>query len=149
MISRGATNRDSGRAIKAHGRRLETFEVDMILKSNPIISFVPEDLKDVSTPHSDVLLVTLNVSNYNLARIFVKNGSLVNILFKKTLDQMNVEGFGFDPFSTAIFGCTGHSIQPLGQIMLPLSLWTGSHCATKMTCFIVMDLSSSYSDILV
>ncbi|XP_075481101.1 uncharacterized protein LOC142521805 [Primulina tabacum] len=148
MISSGATDGDSGRARKAHGRRLESLGLDLPPKSDPTISFGPEDLKDVVAPHNDALLVTLTVANYDVARIYVDTGSSVNIHFKKTLDQMKVEGFKFDPISTPLFGFTGHAVQTTGQIMLPLSLGTGPHRITKMTCFTVVDAPSSYNGIM-
>ncbi|XP_073270718.1 uncharacterized protein [Primulina huaijiensis] len=148
MISGGATDGDSGRARKAHGRRLESLGIDLAPKSDPTISFGPEDLKGIVAPHNDALLVTLTVANYDVARIFVDTGSSVNILFKKTLDQMKVEGFEYDPISTPLFGFTGHAVQTIGQIMLPLSLGTGLHRVTKMTCFTVVDAPSSYNGIL-
>ncbi|XP_075515931.1 uncharacterized protein LOC142550751 [Primulina tabacum] len=148
MITGGATDGDSGRARKAHGRRLESLGLDLAHKDDPVIGFGPDDLKGVVAPHNDALLVTLTVANYDVARIFVDTGSSVNILFKRTLDQMKVEGFKFDHISTPLFGFTGHAVQTIGQIMLPLSLETGPHRITKMTCFTVVDAPSSYNGIL-
>ncbi|XP_073152356.1 uncharacterized protein [Henckelia pumila] len=150
MISGGSTDGDSGRARKAHGRRLENFEVNSQLScpTDPNISFGREDLKDVVLPHNDPLLVTLTIANYDVARIFVDTGSLVNIIFKETLDQMKLEGFELDPITTELYGFTGHALQPLGQIVLPLSLGSGEQRVTKMACFTVVDASSSFNGIL-
>ncbi|XP_073051186.1 uncharacterized protein [Primulina eburnea] len=112
MISDSATDRDSGRARKAHG------------------------------------MVTATISNYDVARIFIDNGSSVNILFKSTLDQMKMEGFEFEPVSTPLFGFAGHAIPPLGQIVLPLSLGTDHPRVTKMIAFTVVDTPSAYNAIL-
>ncbi|XP_073133730.1 uncharacterized protein [Henckelia pumila] len=127
MISGGTTDGDSGRDRKAHGRRLKNFEVNFQFSSpvDPNISFGSEDLKDVVVPHNDPLLVTLTITNYDMARIFVDTGSSVNIIFKKTLDQMKLEGFELDPITTVFYGFTGHALQPLGQIVLSLSLGGG------------------------
>ncbi|XP_073305849.1 uncharacterized protein [Primulina huaijiensis] len=59
MISGGATDGDSGRARKAHGRRLENFEISRgaDLPQDPVISFGPEDLRGIVTPHNDALVV--------------------------------------------------------------------------------------------
>ncbi|XP_073138042.1 uncharacterized protein [Henckelia pumila] len=120
MISGGTTDGDSGRARKAHGRRLENFEVNSQLScpTDPNISFGREYLKDVVVPHNNPLLVTLTIANYDVARIFVDTGSSVNIIFKETLDQMKLEGFELDPITTELYGFTGHALQPLGQIKL-------------------------------
>ncbi|XP_075475735.1 uncharacterized protein LOC142510596 [Primulina tabacum] len=148
MISDGSIYGDSGRARKAHSRRLESLGLDLAPKSDPIISFGPEELKGIVAPHNDALLVTLIVANYDVARIFVDTGSSVNILFKRTLDQMKVEGFEFDPVSTPLSCFIGHAVQTIGQIMLSLYLGTGPHRITKMTCFTVVDSPSLYNGIL-
>ncbi|XP_073026686.1 uncharacterized protein [Primulina eburnea] len=131
MISGDATDGDSGRARKAHGR-----------------SFGPEDLRGVVTPHNDALVVTITIANYNVARIFIDNGSSVNVLFKSTLDQMKMGGFEFEPVSTPLYGFAEHVILPLGQIVLPLSLGTDPQRITKMIAFTVVDTPSAYNGIL-
>ncbi|XP_073120892.1 uncharacterized protein [Henckelia pumila] len=150
MISGGTTDGDSGRAHKAHESRLENLEVNsqLICPTDPNISFGREDLKDVVVPHNDPLLVTLTIANYDVARIFVDTGSSVNIIFKETLDQMKLEEFELDPITTELYGFTGHALQPLGQIVLPLSLGNGEHRVTKMSCFTVVDAPSSFNGIL-
>ncbi|XP_073034850.1 uncharacterized protein [Primulina eburnea] len=150
MISGGATDGDSGRARKAHGRRLESFEISRgaDLPHDPVISFGPDDLRGIVAPHNDALVVTAAVANYDVARIFIDNGSSVNILFKSTLDKMKVEGFEFEPISTPVYGFAGHAIPPLGQIVLPLSLGHEPRRVTKMTTFIMVDTPSAYNGIL-
>ncbi|XP_073313529.1 uncharacterized protein [Primulina huaijiensis] len=150
MISGGATDGDSGRARKAHRRRLENFEIcrGADLPQDPVISFGPKDLRGVVTPHNDALVVTATIANYDVARIFIDNGSSVNVLFKSTLDQMKVEGFEFEPVSTPLYEFVGHTILPLGQIVLPLSLGTDPQRVTKMISFIMVDTLSAYNGIL-
>ncbi|XP_073020958.1 uncharacterized protein [Primulina eburnea] len=150
MISRGATDGDSGRAGKARGRRLENFEIyrGADLPQDTVVSFGPEDLRGIVAPHNDALVVTATIANYDVAKIFVDNGSSVNVLFKSTLDQMKVEGFEFEPVSTPLYGFAGHAIPPLGQIVLPLSLGTVPRRVTKMIAFTVVDTLSEYNGIL-
>ncbi|XP_073063731.1 uncharacterized protein [Primulina eburnea] len=150
MISWGATDGDSGRARKAHGMRLENFEISRgaDLPQDPVISFGPDDLRGIVASHNDALVVTTTVANYDVAQIFIDNGSSVNILFKSTLDKMKVEGFEFEPISTPLYGFAGHAIPPLGQIVLPLSLGHEPRRVTKMTTFTVVDTPSAYNGIL-
>ncbi|XP_073119193.1 uncharacterized protein [Henckelia pumila] len=150
MISGGATDGDSGRARKAHGRKLENFEVNSQLScpNDPNINFGRKDIKDLVIPHNDPLLVTLTIANYDVSRIFVDTGSSVNIIFKETLDQIKLEGFELDPITTELYGFTGHALQPFGQIVLPLSLENGEQRVTKMACFTMVDAPSSFNGIL-
>ncbi|XP_073153066.1 uncharacterized protein [Henckelia pumila] len=76
IISGDATDGDSGRARKVHGRRMENFEIskDLNLPQDPIISFGPKDLRGVVAPHNDALVVTVTIANYDVARIIVDIG---------------------------------------------------------------------------
>ncbi|XP_073275462.1 uncharacterized protein [Primulina huaijiensis] len=109
MILRGATDGDSGRAWNVHGRRLENFEISRgaDLPQDLVISFEPKDLRGVMAPHNNALVVTSTIANYDMARIFIDNGSFVNMLFNSTLDQMKVEGFEFESVSTPCMELTG------------------------------------------
>ncbi|XP_073153991.1 uncharacterized protein [Henckelia pumila] len=132
MISGGATDGDSGRARKAHWRRMENFE----------------DLRGVVAPHNDALVVTVTVASYDVARIFVDSWSSINIFFKGTLDQMNIEGCELESISTPLHGITGHAIRPIGQIDLSVSMVSDPNRITKMVSFTVVDDPSSYNGIL-
>lgn len=100
-----------------------------------VISFGPENLQGIATPHSDALLVTTTIANYDVARIFIDIGSSVNVLFKEVLDQMMLTNVKMEPVATSLYGFTGHALRPLGQVTLPLSLGYGSTRATKMMVF--------------
>ncbi|XP_074573439.1 agglutinin-like [Curcuma longa] len=43
-------------------------------------------------------------------------GSSINILYKETFSQMQIEKSELKSMSTALFGFTGHKVQPLGQV---------------------------------
>lgn len=82
----------------------------------------PEDLQDIATPHSDSLVVTATITNYDIAIIFIDTGSSVNILFKELLDQMMLTDARMEPVAKLLYGFTGHGLRPLGQITMPLSM---------------------------
>ncbi|XP_075499731.1 uncharacterized protein LOC142538255 [Primulina tabacum] len=88
------------------------------------------------------------IANYEVVRIFIDNGSSKNILFKRTLNQMKVKGFEFEPVSTPLYGFAGQVIQQLGQIVLPLSVESDPRRVTKMITFTMVDTPSSYNGIL-
>ncbi|XP_075488006.1 uncharacterized protein LOC142527165 [Primulina tabacum] len=92
MISGGSTDGDSNRARKARSRR-ECLEVDGSGRNEPVISFGPEDLRGVSLPHNDALVIQARVANYDVLRVFVDNGSSVNVIFKEALVQMDLHEY--------------------------------------------------------
>jgi hypothetical protein len=89
-ISGGFGGRDeSNSAWKAYAKQLDDFEVYSVQKPpksrkyNPmIIGFSDDDYAGVSLPHTDALVVTLTIANYQTRRILVDTGSSADILFK-------------------------------------------------------------------
>ncbi|XP_073061959.1 uncharacterized protein [Primulina eburnea] len=147
MISGGSTDGDSNRARKAKGRR-ECLEIDGGRRDEPVISFGPEDLQGVSLLHNDVLVIQARVANYDVLRVFVDNGSSVNVIFKDALIQMDLHEYQLEAVETALFGFAGHAVYPEGEIALPLTLGTGDLRKTVITAFTVVDTPSSYNVIL-
>ncbi|XP_075492529.1 uncharacterized protein LOC142530589 [Primulina tabacum] len=147
MISGGSTDGDSNRARKARSRR-ECLEVDRRGRDEPVISFCPEDLRGVSLPHNDALVIQARVANYDVLRIFVDNGISVNVIFKEALVQMDLHEYQLEALETALFGFAGHAVYPEGEITLLLTMGTGDLRKTVMTVFTVVDASSSYNIIL-
>ncbi|XP_073312535.1 uncharacterized protein [Primulina huaijiensis] len=144
MISGGSTDGDSNRARKARSRR-ECLEVDGRKRDEPVISFGPEELRGVSLPHNDALVFQARVANYDVLRVFVDNGSSVNVIFKEALIQMDLHEYQLEAVETALFGFVGHAVYPEGEIILPLTLGTGDLRKTVMTIFTIVDAPSSYN----
>lgn len=122
MIVKGATDEDSNQACKVYGQRLESYGIRTKIGRGPIISFGTKDLVGVTIPHANALVIQATIANYEVARIFMNIGSLVNIIFKDTFDQMQVDITELHYTSTTLFEFISHQVQPLGQISLPLSL---------------------------
>ncbi|XP_073121038.1 uncharacterized protein [Henckelia pumila] len=105
MISGGSTDGDSNRARKSWSNRevlgLEARKVT----SCPVISFGPEDLKDVITPHNDALLIQARVANYDIRRVFIDSGSSVNVIFQEAFEQMDLLGCEVNMVKTSLYGC--------------------------------------------
>ncbi|XP_075489458.1 uncharacterized protein LOC142528300 [Primulina tabacum] len=121
MISGGSTDGDSNQARKARSRR-ECLEVDGRGMNEPVISFGPEDLRGVSLPHNDALVIQARMTNYDILRL--------------------------EAVETALFGFAGHAVYHEGEITLPLTLGTGDLRKTVMTIFTLVDAPSSYNIIL-
>jgi len=84
---------ESNSARKAYARQLDDFEVYSVQKPpksrkyNPlVIGFSDDDYAGVSLPHTDALVVTLTIANYQTRRILVDTGSSADILFKSAFD---------------------------------------------------------------
>ena len=50
-------------------------------RESPVIGFLEEDVRRLHHPHDDALVVSVRVGDYNVHRMLVDNGSLVDILY--------------------------------------------------------------------
>lgn len=131
---------------KAYSRRLESFVLgtNHRVEEGLVINFGPVDLKGLTTPYEDALVMRAIIANYEVARVFVDSESSVNILFKEAFDHMQIDSAKLHPLSTLLFGF----VHPLRQISLSLSLGEGPLRRTRSTDFIVVKIISSYNVIL-
>ncbi|XP_073300266.1 uncharacterized protein [Primulina huaijiensis] len=132
---------------EVRGRRI-CLEVDERRRNEPVISFGSEDLRRVSLPHNDALVIQARVVNYDVLSVFVDNGSSVNVIFKEVLVQMDLCEYQLGAVETALFGFSGYAVYPEGEITLPLTLGTGDLRKTVMTVFTIVDAPSTYNIIL-
>lgn len=148
MISGGTTDGDSNWAWKDNGCRLENLGISTGRREEPTISFGPEDLQGIETPHDDALVIQATIANYKVSRIFVKTRSSINVLFREAFNQMQIDLNELRPMNTALFGFVGHEVQPLGQVNQPISIGEEPARWTRTVIFIVVGASSSYNVIL-
>ena len=73
------------------------------------ITFKDYDLERVQLPHSDALVVTMRVGNFDVKRILIDPGSSAKIMYDSLFKGL---GQKVDP----LYGFTGKSIMPMGRV---------------------------------
>ncbi|XP_073122044.1 uncharacterized protein [Henckelia pumila] len=148
MIAGGSADGDSNRARKSWSKKeimgVEAKKPD----SCPIITFGPEDLEGVCFCHNDAQIIQAWVVNYDIKRVFVDSGSSVNVIFQEAFEQMDLQGCETTPVKTALYGFAGHTVQPRGEIWLPVTLGSEGLRKTVMTLFTIVEAPSSYNILL-
>jgi hypothetical protein len=89
------------------------------------------------------------VRNVKLRRTLIDGGSALNILFAKTLDDMQIPRTELKPRNAPFHGVIpGLSATPLGQITLLVTFGTRENFCTENVCFEVADFETAYHAIL-
>nr|ABA97230.1 retrotransposon protein, putative, Ty3-gypsy subclass [Oryza sativa Japonica Group] len=89
------------------------------------------------------------VRNVKLRRTLIDGGSALNILFAKTLDDMQIPRTELKPSNAPFHGVIpGLSATPLGHITLPVTFGTRENFRTENVCFEVADFETAYHAIL-
>nr|CAE03254.1 OSJNBa0011J08.9 [Oryza sativa Japonica Group] len=95
------------------------------------------------------LVLDLVVRNVKLRRTLIDGGSALNILFAKTLDDMQIPRTELKPSNAPFHGVIpGLSATPLGQITIPVTFGTRENFRTENICFEVADFETAYHAIL-
>ncbi|KAL5557693.1 hypothetical protein UlMin_033904 [Ulmus minor] len=98
------------------------------LSNDPII-FTEDEAHGLWHPHTDTIVVTLRIAGQKVFRILVDNGSSADILFKSTLNIMNLIGAKIEPTTSSLSGFTRDSVSSEGILNLPVELGS-SPCPT-------------------
>ncbi|GMN26887.1 hypothetical protein TIFTF001_040946 [Ficus carica] len=117
-------------AIKSH-RRKAIQPIATILPDDPTehsITFHSSEATSLSRPHDDALVLTLNVSNCEVGRILVDNGSSADIFFLSTLREMKLSESDIEKSTTVLTGFNEESttaaqpdIEQLDEIQIDLA----------------------------
>ena len=89
------------------------------------------------------------VHNIKLKRVLIDDGSALNILFAKTLDEMQIPKSELKPSSAPFHGVIpGLSSTPLGHITLPVTFGVRENFRTENITFEVADFEAAYHAII-
>nr|AAL67581.1 putative gag-pol protein [Oryza sativa Japonica Group] len=140
-------------------QKLTEWEINAVQPNTPqylrwsktAIKFDRSDHPDrVVHPGRYPLVLDPVVRNVKLRRTLIDGGSALNILFAKTLDDMQIPRTELKPSNAPFHGVIpGLSATPLGQITLPVTFGTRENFRTENVCFEVADFETAYHAILV
>uniref|UniRef100_A0A2N9ESA7 RNase H type-1 domain-containing protein n=1 Tax=Fagus sylvatica TaxID=28930 RepID=A0A2N9ESA7_FAGSY len=86
-------------------------------------------LRDVQTPHDDPLVIKLRIGDSDVKRVLIDQGSCSEIMYPDLFHELGLKQSDLQSYDAPLFGFSGESIRPMGQITLtvhtgPISLET-------------------------
>ena len=109
-----------------------------------VISFKKRATIDPIKPLNDLLVVELTIQKIEVARIWVDTGSSADIIFKNTLERMEINPSEIAEDPNPIVGLSGEATMTLGTI----NLLVKADSMTKIVEFWVIDRPTSYNAIV-
>ncbi|XP_023896569.1 uncharacterized protein LOC112008473 [Quercus suber] len=109
------------------------------------ITYSKRDASGINQPHDDPLVITLKVERFATRRVLVDNGSLADIMYMTTYQQLKLDPKRLRSFNSPLVSFSGDKIYPRG--IVTLSITAGTHLAqvTIQADFLVVDCPSSYN----
>ncbi|XP_065620756.1 uncharacterized protein LOC136063789 [Quercus suber] len=111
---------------------------------SPVLCFLDEDKAGTIQPHDDALVITLRIGGYDVKRVMVDQGSMVEIMYPDLFKGLNLRLNDLTPYCSPLVSFEGRMVTPKGQIRLPVQ--TGSEVVE--VDFIVVDVYSPYTAIV-
>jgi hypothetical protein len=85
------------------------------------LTFTEANIKFVSFPHTDVMVITTHIDKWDVIRILIDNGRHAEILFLSAFDQMGFDRKQLKEATKPLYGFGGRRIEPAGSISLLVS----------------------------
>jgi len=117
-------------------------------RESVVVGFSDEDYAGVSLPHTDVIVVTLQVANHRIHRMFIDNGSSADILYWSAFRNMEISLEKVIPATCPLVGFAGEQVLPVGSIELPVTAGDYPTTKTIMVKFLLIDRPSAYNAII-
>lgn len=86
-----------------------------------LISSSNDDLKALDYPYAVTLVLTLQISNCEVGCVFIGPGTGVNIIFRRTLQRMDIFEYEVVPCDVVLVRYDGHRFMAAGRILLIVS----------------------------
>ena len=106
----------------------------------PTLGFLGEDKARTIQPHDDALVVTLRLGRYDVRRVLVDQGSVVEIMYPDLYKGLNLKSEDFTAYVSPLISFEGKTVILKGQIRLPIQ----TNSKIVEVDFIVVDSYSPY-----
>ena len=108
------------------------------------IVFTNQDFEGVQLPHSDALVVTLRIGEFDVKRILIDLGSLVEIMYESLFRGLGLGKKDLSHIEGPLSGFSRETVAPSGKVTINVRAGTVS----SPTEFFVLNVFSLYNAIL-
>ena len=110
--------------------------------------FPKEDVRGVKQPHDDPLVIILMIKGFNTKKIFVDNGSSIDIIYLSAFQQLKLDPGKLCPFKSPLVSFSGDKVYPKGIVALTVTVRSYPRQLTHQLDFLVVYCPSSYNMII-
>jgi len=112
----------------------------------PPMFFTNAYFKNINPRHDDPMVVTIEVANFVIMKTLIDQGSLVDILYWKTLRKMGISDDDIVRYDEEIIGFAGQRVNTRGYIDLETKFGEGNRdCRIIKIWYLLVNAESSYN----
>jgi hypothetical protein len=111
------------------------------------VTFSQDNIKLVSFPHTDAMVMIAHINKWDVMRVLVDNGSQTEVLLLSTFQQMGFDRKQLKEAPKPLYGFGGRKIEPIGSVSLSVSFGSLHNTRTKYITFDVFEMNYPYNAI--
>ncbi|XP_014511473.1 uncharacterized protein LOC106770166 [Vigna radiata var. radiata] len=124
------------------------YAVEVPRRTMPPITFSNEDFHAPEPEQDDPTVITVEIVRYGVSKVLVDQGSSVNILYWKTLRQMDISDVLIVLYDEQLVGFVGERVDTKGYLDLWTRLGTGREGEEKRIRYLLVVANTSYNVLL-
>ncbi|KAL2325870.1 hypothetical protein Fmac_024928 [Flemingia macrophylla] len=124
--------------------KIEEKEEESKEKTDELLKFIRQKIPPEGPNHNKPLHISVKCKEYLIAKVLVDNGSSLNVMPKRTLEQVAIEGLQIRPSNIIVRAFDGSKREVVGEINLLIQI---GPTIFNME-FQVMDITPAYSCLL-
>ena len=101
------------------------------------MTFTLENREEVTYPYEDTLVTSTVLSNHQIHKVVVDDGSLVNILSRDVMSQIEINPSRMTHIKTLLIGIEESRVLINGVLEIPIIIGTYLKCLTLQPTFIL------------
>ena len=109
-----------------------------------VLGFLDEVKLGTIQTHDDALVVTLRIGGYDVKRVMIDQGSVVEIMYPNLYNGLGLKPENLTAYSSPLVSFEGKMVVPKGQLRLPVQIGID----VVEVDFIVVDIFSPYTAIM-
>ncbi|KAL2347429.1 hypothetical protein Fmac_001429 [Flemingia macrophylla] len=90
--------------------------------ANDHLTFTDEKIPPEGPKHNKPLHIFVKCKEYLIAKVLIDNGSSLNVMPKRTLEQVSINGVQMSPSNTIVRTFDGSKREVVGEINLPIQI---------------------------
>ncbi|XP_071937634.1 uncharacterized protein [Coffea arabica] len=118
------------------------------LKMYEEIVYGPEDAVPLASNNHETIVIEVITCNYKIKKVYIDNGSAIDVLYYKTFKELQLEDRQFVPVRSPLIGFANPPVRPERMITLMVTVGVSPKCRTVPVNFAVVKEPSSYNMIL-
>lgn len=112
------------------------------------ITFCEEEEEGILYPHDGLMIIRAEISNFDVGRVLIDTGSLVNVIFADAFLELGIDDGYVNRQLTPLLSFSRDLVQPVDSVSLPVAFGVSPPKTMVYDQFLIVDCPTAYNVII-